>query len=155
MSDSEDSDSHTTKQSNYAPAPTENATITGTGTDDDPYTYTDTFGIVYQWDKEKSVWASKEDLDSLVAKQQEAYNAATSTNNTSATSAEEKKKRKKENKKKNKNKNKKKKNSGVYISGLPPDITVPEVVAFMSKCGVPKKDSVDPSTLPILCIILR
>lgn len=62
--------------------------ISGSGTESDPYIYTDEFGIAYTWNKESSVWESrvryvycnnltffKEDIDTLMKQQQEAYSA--------------------------------------------------------------------------------
>jgi len=124
---------------------------TGSGTKEDPWMYIDEYGISYLWDNENKIWKSKEDLDTLIAAQQSAYVILSKQEQNKPKEVdEEKKKRKKE---KKKQRNKMKNNSGVYVTGLPPDITQDEFVDFMSKCGVPKKNPEDPTQ--VKCKIYR
>ncbi len=131
----------------------------GSGTKEDPWEYQDEFGIAYIWDNELQVWKSKvvlhiiahshyqEDLDALIAKQQQAYSSDQHIEHTDQSKQEDEKKKRKKDKKKKKKDNT---NSAAYVTGLPPDITESRFIEFMSKCGVPKKDPIDPSRFTLL-----
>ena len=84
--------------------------ITGTGTPNDPWVYTDEYGIMYSWDAEKQIWASKvreicvfrliisqDDLETLIAQQQAAYNAQNTESNSESLKVDEERKEEKSN----------------------------------------------------------
>jgi len=137
--------------------------VTGTGSVENPFQYKDPAGNIYIFDPLTNDWKQQELHPAILfAQQQSIYGKPNNTaqlksqkqlqvkdqNSTADQSetpidkaaldaAEEKKRRKKEKKKKAfKNKD----HTNIYVTGLPSDITLQEVVDFFSKCGLIKKD---------------
>ncbi|XP_034190729.1 RRM1_TatSF1_like and RRM2_TatSF1_like domain-containing protein barc isoform X1 [Osmia lignaria lignaria] len=121
------------------------------GFENDTHTYTDpNDGSVYFWDKEKNAWFPKVD-DDFMARYQMSYGFTdSSTTETKPVQQPETKKAEKE-KRKVEAKRKAQEpptwfevdeahNTAIYVSGLPLDITLPELTELFSKCGLIARD---------------
>ncbi|XP_011300274.1 HIV Tat-specific factor 1 homolog [Fopius arisanus] len=125
------------------------------GFEDDTHTYTDpSDGSVYMWDREKSAWFPKID-DDFMARYQMSYGFTDSNARVpSPTAPKVDEKAKKEADKELKKAEAKRKatepptwfevdeahNTAIYISGLPLDITMDELIELVGKCGLVARD---------------
>ncbi|XP_034945620.1 HIV Tat-specific factor 1 homolog [Chelonus insularis] len=124
------------------------------GFENDTHTYTDPGdGSVYFWDKEKNAWFPKID-DDFMARYQMSYGFTDSNTEvkTSAASPNPKADAKTEKERKKLEASKKSAeppawfeideahNTAIYISGLPLDVTMDELVELVGKCGLVARD---------------
>ncbi|XP_076277446.1 RRM1_TatSF1_like and RRM2_TatSF1_like domain-containing protein barc [Lasioglossum baleicum] len=122
------------------------------GFENDTHTYTDpNDGSVYFWDKEKNAWFPKVD-DDFMARYQMSY-GFTEPSGSASTPTEQPEQSAKVDKEKKKLDAKRKAqepptwfevdeahNTAIYVSGLPLDITMEELVELFSKCGLIARD---------------
>ncbi|XP_048369953.1 HIV Tat-specific factor 1 [Sphaerodactylus townsendi] len=134
----------------------------------DPLTYTDsTDGTQYEWDRDKKAWFPKVTEDFLATYHANYGFATDSSDNSSASvtksgikppvdskmagvkkPVEHKVSQQTEPKQKGEKRKpeagwfhvEEQKNTNVYVTGLPPDITIEEFVQVMSKCGIVMRD---------------
>ncbi|XP_063984049.1 17S U2 SnRNP complex component HTATSF1 [Diachasmimorpha longicaudata] len=125
------------------------------GFEDDTHTYTDpSDGSVYMWDREKNAWFPKID-DDFMARYQMSYGFTDpNAHPPSLPVAKPDEKSKKEAEKELKKIEAKRKaaepptwfevdeahNTAIYISGLPLDITMDELIELVGKCGLVARD---------------
>ncbi|CAO3590139.1 unnamed protein product [Absidia cylindrospora] len=109
------------------------------------WSFTGDDGVAYEYDDNLSAWFPMFN-ENLIAKQQSAYAVEGVDEEEPAVKTQEKKKRvytyteEEEPNKKPKREPSKMVNTSVYVTGVPPDVTVDELKRLFSKCGVIMED---------------